>query len=81
MLLFRTEIELGGALSCLTSYREVQRMETGGAVYCIVRGSWFGTSWMGALVVGAASNKSPISELHFLFCETNRIYQDELFEI
>lgn len=38
-------------------------------MYCSVRGSWFGTSWMGALV-GAASNKSPISELHFLVCET-----------
>lgn len=60
-------------------------METGGAVYCSARGSWFGTRRIGfalAPVVGTASNKSPnVSELDFLFCETNRIYQNELFEI
>lgn len=47
MHLFRAEIEPGSALSCLTSYREAQRMEGEGAAYCSARGSWLGTSWMG----------------------------------
>ena len=47
MRLFYAEIKPGSALSCLTSYREAQRMEGEGAAYCSARGSWLGTSWMG----------------------------------